>query len=208
MLDELLGEAGPAVGDGAVADTLDHHQVTVLRLDVAGVAGAHPALGVDRLAGRLLVLEVTAEHPRSPRDDLTDAVFVRVVDADIALPERHPDRVVVDVVGRVDGVGAGQLGLAVDLAQRHPHGEEELEGVGAERRAAGGGRTQSREAEAVLERLEDQPVGEPRGLAGLLEAGDRQADAVAVDELLEAGGVHHPRLHVGRQRFPTPRATA
>ena len=57
-------------------------------------------------------------------------------------------------------VGPEQLGLAVKRAQRHAHRLEELEGVGAERGAAGRGRAQPREAEPVAERAKQHHVGE------------------------------------------------
>ena len=70
-----------------------------------------------------------------------------------------------DVVGAVDGMGAERLGLAVELAQRNAHGEEELEGVRPHRGAAGGGGGEILEAEPVAQCREQQLVGEPGALS-------------------------------------------
>ena len=90
-------------------------------------------------------------------DDLADAVRVRRLDAHLdAVVEGDADRIEIDVAGAMQRVGAEQLGLAVELAQRHAERAEEAEGVGPERRAAGRRRAQPREAEPVAQRAEQQ----------------------------------------------------
>jgi len=52
--------------------------------------------------------------------DLADAVDIRVVDADLdVVGHRHARGVRVDLTKGVQGIGAEQLGLAVQRAQRH-----------------------------------------------------------------------------------------
>ena len=51
-------------------------------------------------------------------------------------------------------VGADQLGLPVELAQRHAERAEKREGIGPERRAAGRRGAQSGKAETIAQRAE------------------------------------------------------
>ena len=137
--------------------------------------------------------------------DLADAVNVRIVDADFdAVGHRHARGVGIGLALGVKGVGAERFGLAVQRAQRHAHGLEELEGIGAERRAAGRGRAQPGEAEAVAQRAEQQHVGKRRMLA-VRQRRQPRLHADLVEALLERGGIHHAGAHVGGDRFPHPR---
>ncbi len=178
--------------------------MTVLLLEVAGIAGVHPAV-LQGLLGRLLVLVVAKEHAAGPRHHLADPVGIGVVDAHLGGGEGHADGVEIDIVRLVDGVGATQLGLAVELAQRHAHGEKELEGVRPQGRAAGGRRAQVAESETVLQRPEEQPVGQlrlPLAFGGRLLG---QLHAEIEHPLLEGRSVHHLRLDVGGDALPDPR---
>ncbi len=57
------------------------------------------------------------------RQHLADAVAVGIQHPDLdAVVEGHADRVEIDRLASVQGVGAERLGLAVELAQRHAHG--------------------------------------------------------------------------------------
>ncbi len=163
----------------------------------------HPAVA-ELGSGRRLVLVVAEEHAGVAGHDFADAVLVGVVDAHLGIAERDADGVEIDIVGLVDGVGAGQLGLAVELAQRHAHGQEEVEGVGAERGAAGCGGAQVGKAEPVLERAEQQPVGQPRPAAAF-ERVNAELHAEAEHRLLEPGRIHHLRPDIGGDRFPDAR---
>ncbi len=179
--------------------------MTVLRLEVAGVAGVHPAVA-ELGPGRVLVAVEAREHAARSGDDFADAVLVGVLDADFGVVEGRADGVEVDVVGRVDGVGPGELGLAVELTQRHAHGEEEAEGLGTERRASGRRRRQVGEAEPVLERAKEDGVGQPRAPAAIRSALGAELHAEVEHHPLEPGRVHHPRADIGGDPFPGPRA--
>ena len=128
-----------------------------------------------------------------------------LLDADLdVVGHRHARGVGVDLVGGMQRVGAEQFGLAVERAQRHAHGLEELEGVGAERGTAGRRRAQPGEAEPVAQRAEQQHVGERRMLA-LRQRRQARLHAELVKALLERGGIHHAGAHIGGDRFPDPR---
>src|SRR5690606_28263552 len=130
--------------------------------EVARVARVHPAVGAQVLGGCGLVPVVADEDVRVPRDDLADAVLVRLIDADLyARIERNADRVEVDLSGRMDGVGAHELRLPVELPQRDAERQEEAERIGTERGPARRGRAQAREAEAVAQRPEQQQIRSP-----------------------------------------------
>ena len=140
-----------------------------------------------------------------PHHDLADAVNVGIVDADFdAVGHRHAGRVGIDLALGMQRVGPQQLGLAVERAQRHAHGLEELEGLGPECRAAGCGRTQAGEAEAVAQRAEQDRVGKAGTLA-LFERGKPALHADVEQALLERRCVHHPGADVGGDRFPHAR---
>ena len=137
--------------------------------------------------------------------DLADAVDIRIVDADFdVVGHRHAGGVGIDLAERMQRVGAEQFGLAVQRAQRHAHGLEELEGVRSQRSAAGRRRTQPRKAEPVAQRAEQQLVGDQRMLA-LRQRRQSGLHAEFVEALLERRRIHHPRPHVGGDAFPDPR---
>ena len=93
--------------------------------------------------------------------DLADAVDVGIVDPDLdRLGHRNARGVGIDGVFGMQRIGAERLGLAVERAQRHAHGAEELERIGAERGAAGRGRAQPRKAEPVAQRAKQQRFGD------------------------------------------------
>ncbi len=140
-----------------------------------------------------------------PHHDLADAVDVGIVDADLdAVGHRHAGRVGIDLALGMQRVGAQQFGLAVERAQRHAHGLEELEGIRAERRAAGRGRAQAGEAEAVAQRAEQDRVGKARTLA-VCERGEAAFHADVEQALLERRRVHHLGADVGGDGFPDAR---
>ena len=81
IFDKLWREASTASGDSDIADTVNHHQMTVLLLEVTGVTGAHPALGIDTFKtrdperfrfdedGSLVLVGLTGERrERMPRE--------------------------------------------------------------------------------------------------------------------------------------------
>ena len=199
IFDKLWREAGTARGDSDVADTINDHQMAVLLLEVTGVTGTHPALGINALTGRFSVFVVTAEHPRIASDDLANPVLVRIVDADITSFERDPNAVVIDIIGSMNGVGTSQFGLAINLAQRHPHRKEEFKGIGAKCRTTSGSRLQMTETKTIFERFKYQPISKFRWLTGLFKAVDRPSDRELVDPMFERRGIHHPCLDVGGQ---------
>ena len=137
--------------------------------------------------------------------DFADAVDVGVVDADLDIVgHRHAGRIRIDLAEGVQRVGPEHFGLAVERAQRHAHGPEELERIRPERGAAGRGRAQPREAEPVAQRAEQQLVGQHRMLA-LRQRRKPGLHADVEEFLLERRGVHHAGAHVGGDRFPEPR---
>ncbi len=140
IFDKLWREASTARSDSDVADTVNHHQMAILLLEVTGITGTHPALGIDTFTGRFIVLIVTTEHPRIAGDDLANPVLVRIVDANITPLKRDPDAVVINIIGGVNGVGTSQLGLAINLPQWHPHRKKEFKGVGTKCRTTSGRR--------------------------------------------------------------------
>jgi len=155
----LRAEPVTTAGGGEILHPVDHHQVA-FAVDIAGVAGGQPAVAQVGLRRRLVAV-IAEEHVGMAGDDLADAVRVRRLDPqlDVAV-EADPDRVEIDVAFPVDGVGAQEFGLAVQLAQRHAHGEEEAEGLRPQRRPAGRGRTQPGEAQPVAQRGEEQDFRE------------------------------------------------
>ena len=137
--------------------------------------------------------------------DLADAVDIRIVDADLdVVGHRHARGVGVDLAERMQGVGAQQFGLAVQRAQRHAHGLEELEGVGTECRAAGRRRAQPGKAEAVAQRAEQHHVRD-HGVLAVRQRREAGLHAELVEALLERRGIHHAGADVGGDRFPDPR---
>ena len=67
----------PLGGPGDVLDPVDHGQ-PALGVEEAGVAGAQPAIGRQRLAARRLVAEVAFEQAGMAGEDLAHAALVRV----------------------------------------------------------------------------------------------------------------------------------
>ena len=103
-------------------------------------------------------------------------------------------------------VGAGELGLAVELAQRHAHGQEELERVGPERGAAGRGRlarARSPAGRARAENSSSRPAGarRPRSQRRGADAGPPTRTARRVSGL--ASMIRGP--DVGRDLLPDAR---
>ena len=204
VLDKLRREAVTTPGDGDIADTINHYQMAIFLLEVTGVTGAHPALGIDTFTGRFSIFVVTTEHPRIAGDDFANPILVRIIDADITSLKGNPDAVVIDIIGGVNGVGTNEFGLTVNLAQRHPHRKKKLESIGAKRRTASCGRAQVAETKAIFKWFKYQPVSQLRWLAGLFKTFDCPPDAELVDPTFKWRGIHHSSLHVGSQRFPDP----
>ena len=102
------------------------------------------------------------------------------------------------------GIGAERLGLAIELAHRHAHREEEAEGVGPERGTTGRRRAQPREAQPVAQRAEQQLVGGRAALA-LVQRLQPQPHPQVEHPPLEGRGVHHLGAHLGRDLLPQAR---
>ena len=138
-----------AARDDHVLDAVVDVEIAV-RVHVACVAGADPALGVLGLRGRLGVV-VVAGHvvAREDRDlaDLADGQFVsvRIDDLDLRAGQRLAGRAQplgiagAMVLGRQEGDGAGGLGHAVALAEVAAEDGQALlqQGHGHGRRAVG-----------------------------------------------------------------------
>ena len=172
----------------------------VLRLEVAGVAGEHP-LAVQRLPRGGLVLVVAGKAVAAARGNFADALLVGVANLHLHALEGHAHAVKIHLAGRVQRVGADQFGLPVELPQRHAHGQKEAKSLGAERRAAGGGRSQPRKPQPILERAEQQPVRRARN-APLHNRPHTEAQPKLKDPLLQPRGVHHARAHLRGELLP------
>ena len=199
---DILGGELAAIGlDGDVLHAIDDHQPPG-GIEVPGVASVHPAIAhVGLIGGGVFV--IADEHVGVAGDDLADAILVRLADHDLAVPERDADGVVIGLTAgrRLQGVGADELGLAVELAQRNTHGEEELEGVGPEGRATGGGGAHASESEPIAEHGEEEDIGE--GVASTpVDGGDAAIQEGVEDPLVEGGGIHDSRPHVGCNLLP------
>ena len=93
--------------------------------------------------------------------------------------------------------------MAVKLAQRDAHGEEKPEGVGAERRAAGGCGFNFGKAQPVTHGTEQQQIGEPRA-AAFLQCFEAAIDGELEDPLIEFVGIHHAGAQIGGGLLPNP----
>ena len=152
----------PARGPGDVLDPVDHGQPT-LGIEKASVAGTQPAIGSEHLGARRLIAEVASEQPTMAGVDLTHAALVRVDHAQLGVVERHARAVAVEIGVSLQSIGAGSLGLAVELPQRDAHGEKEAEGVGAERGATRRRRLQIGKPQPVAQGGEQQEVRQAAG---------------------------------------------
>src|SRR3989304_5777547 len=102
VLDEL-GRERRAVGERADSlGAVDDDEMPA-RIHEAGVAGVEPAVTVNHLAGRLLVLEVATEDPVAPHQHLA------------AIPDPHLD-------ARARPAGRGRVGLAAPLGGNQARG--------------------------------------------------------------------------------------
>src|SRR6185436_11517699 len=81
---------------------------------VAGVAGQEPALGIEHLRAGGGVLVVRRHHIGVPHDDLAEPLLIGLPDRNLDPRHRISDRLMMDVVGAVDGMGAERLGLTVE----------------------------------------------------------------------------------------------
>ena len=164
VLDELRREGG-AVGQRAhVLGAVDDDQVAA-GIDEAGVAGVEPAVGIDDLAGGLVVLEVALEDARA-----LDQHLAAVADLHVDARARPTGRRRIGLGVGLQRDQPGELGGAVHLLEVHADRAEEAEGVGAQRRAAGVGPARAQQAELVPHRAVDEELAE-RGHAGEGRAG-------------------------------------
>ena len=101
-------------------------------VDLADVPGVQPALGVERLGGRVGVV-VVALH-----DSGTTQQHLAVLgDADLGARQRPADRAVAVGLGAVDEGCRARLGEPVALGDLHAHGVEPARDVLVQRRRAG-----------------------------------------------------------------------
>ena len=152
---------------------------------------------------RRLVAEVASEQAAVAGVDLADAAFVRVDHAQLGVVERHARAVAVELGVDLQRVGAGCLGLAIELPQRHAHGEKEAERVGAERGPAGRRRLQIGEAQPVAQGREQQQVGQPVPTPSLHGRG-ADADRPLEQPPRQRAGVQQACAHIGRRLLPHP----
>ena len=138
-------------------------------------------------------------------DDVADAVGVGLLDPHLGVVERLARAVEVDLAALLDGVRAGRLGLAVELPERHAHGEEEAEGVRARapsRRSPPTAAGRSRDGRAASPNSSQSAT---RERLPALSAAMPRSDAEIEDLLVDGVGVQHARVHLGRQLLPHPR---
>ena len=90
----------------------------------------------------------------------------------------------------MDGVGATQFGLTVELAKWDTHGQEKLERIRPQGGTTGSGGTQVGEPETVLEGAKKQEVSQRRFLASL-QCLHTALHTVLVKFLLQGRGIHH-----------------
>src|SRR5207237_226943 len=121
-----------------------------LLAEMAGVARVQPPLRKGLLGG-LGVLVVPDEDGAAAGEDLSV-----VGDAYLGSGNGLPHRVEMDLVAAMDAGDVADLGLPVDLPQRHADGVEEAQDVGTERRSARGGAAQVAHPETILEGAEEQ----------------------------------------------------
>ena len=198
-----MGEADPGAGLAQIPQPIDHHQMAVLRLDIAAVAGLQPAVAQAAAVGQVVVV-VAGEHAGGAGDDFADPIAIRVFDPHFGAGEGQADGFEVDILRGMNGVGAAEFGLAIELAQRYADGAEEAEGVGTEQRPGGGGGAQPGETEAIAQGAGQQQGGQV-GLAPLPDGGlPGQLHAHMVELELEGRGIHQPGIDVGGDRLPDP----
>ena len=151
-LDGLRRDVLAAQGDDDVLDAVGDDQEPV-DVDVSGVPGVQPAVGVDGGGGGLLVVPVPGHHVRAAEQHLT--VF-----ADVQLPalEYPPRRADLEPARRVEGHQRRGLGQPVAGVDGHPDRREELLDLLAQRRPTAG---QDRlvAAQGDADRGQDEPVG-------------------------------------------------
>src|SRR6266568_809544 len=159
VLEELRRE-GRAVGEGAhVLGAVDDHEMAT-RIDEAGVPGVEPAVGVDDLAGRLLVLEVALEDRASTHEHLA-----ALGDLDLDARDGAPGARGIRLGVRLQGHEPARLRRSVHLLEVDPDGAKESEGVGPEGRAPGERPLGLPEAELVAHGAVDEELAEGGGQA-------------------------------------------
>ena len=133
VLQHRRGDVLAPGGDDDVLLPAGHPQVAVV-VELTQVAGVQPAVGVDHLGGRGLVVPVTGEDVRPGHEDL----------AVVGYPDRHPghrppDRADLVVAGQVGRDHRAGLGEAVALQHGDADAAEEVPEPLAQRGAAGHG---------------------------------------------------------------------
>ena len=172
-------------------------------VEVADVPRVKPAVGVERLAGRVGLVVVALHDPRALGEDLAVGG-----DLDLHLGNGPADRPDLDALRRIDGQHGRRLGEPVPLRHGEAGAEEELCDLRAERctpreeqlEAAAGARPQLGEHEPVRERMLQgearghpqpcQTVGRPVFACALRPEEDASLDPAPRERVLEHGGIH------------------
>jgi len=200
-LDELRAEAQALAGGGDVLHPVDHHQLPAL-VEIAGITGMHPSLTHIAGIGHAVIAH---EHVGVAGQDLAHPVLVRLLHPQLDLRvEGHAHGVEIHLARLVQGIGAQQFGLAVELAHRHAHGLEEPECVRPQRGTAGGGRAQAGEPQPVAQRAEGEEIREPR-MPAALHCRQPTGHAELIHPPLQRAGIEHARTHIGGNRLPHSR---
>ena len=121
------------------------------------VAGHKPAVLGEGFRCLIGLVPVADEHPGVLGLDLTGLGVETQPDVGIGLP--HGAELV--AAGKVAGGDGGVLGHAVELEDGHTDTHEELENLGGDGRGAGRGITAATQADALLDRPEDQRFTDP-----------------------------------------------
>src|SRR3954451_17699311 len=112
-----------AAADDQLLLAVDEEQIALF-VEAADIAGRQPAVGVDRVARRFVIVPVAGDHGRPAELDLADAVLVRAGDPQFGPAERHPDRArlarLPEGVSRRDPAELREAVALVDLAAERP----------------------------------------------------------------------------------------
>ena len=126
-----------------------HHLEEAVVVDLADVAGVHPAVVVDQLGARLGVLVVAAGVHRAAGEDLA-VLGDRDLDAGLGAADGAEP----EAAGTAGGDRAGGLGHPVDVVDRQAEAGEEPGGLERHRRRRAAGPGHAVEAEHRLHRGE------------------------------------------------------
>ncbi len=204
-LEVLRRDVLAARGDEQLLLAVGHAQEAV-GVDLAHVAGVDPALGVQRLAGRLLVPVVALEDVRPAHEDLpvlgdpqlgARQRVARATEA-VAPRQRHRRR-------------PRALAHAVDLHDRQGQALEVVEGFLGDRRRGDGEHPDLVEAQSLADLREDEAVREavapgsrPPLLVGVASL-EANPPGPARDATLQRARLGALGLHAGLDLLPDPR---